>query len=70
MKLEEQEYTCGACGTNTFQILHRKYSVDDREFIQTMVVQCSHCKSRTHIGISTPKLELNWMEGSEGIITL
>lgn len=50
---------CGGCGEELFRLFKAE---------ESLVSICEECKSSSEITISKPKLEINWTEGSDGVL--
>ena len=59
MLQDARKLSCGNCGGKDFSI----YQADD-EF----ACECQSCKSVSILRATTPKIVIDWGEGSEGIL--
>ncbi len=52
---------CGKCGGE-----------DHKLFLsgKKIIVECNGCKNLSSIEVSNPKLEINWVDGNEGILAV
>lgn len=54
---------CGNCGES-------KHELWQCEHKDAIIVKCPGCKNKSEIKITLPELEIGWVEGSEGILTV
>ncbi len=55
--LKKNIHRCGNCGESK----HELFGFED-----SIIVVCSSCDNESKISASTPKLEIEWVEGSDG----
>lgn len=56
-----QLMSCGECGEDT----HRVFQTD-----KGYLIECLKCRSQTFLSVSIPKINLEWVEGSPGQLTV
>ena len=54
---------CGGCGNGLF----RMYNLRPTD---TLLVECTKCKSVSSLTASRPTVQISWTEGSDGLLTV
>ena len=64
-KYNMQKLRCGNCGGH-------KHTLWQLELKDAIIAKCVQCKNKSEIALTNeiPKLSINWVNGSDGILTV
>jgi hypothetical protein len=63
METTKRQLKCGNCGNEK----HTLYLIEERESI---LAKCVKCNNLSEITVVAPKIQIDWVDGSDGILAV